>query len=131
MEEDKPLLADGSIVGDYRPLLAYWRKAKEKDRRLAEKAILEARDFERLDRLVSGSGGRISVAEAREKLRTYFAERIDPRIAAEAVREAYGVEEGLDEARSLIADIMAGWLIEAAKSLKRYKVGSSKPSMQS
>jgi hypothetical protein len=125
---DKPLLADGSVVGDYSPLFAYWRKAKEKNRRLAEAAVLRAEDFEFLDQLVR-SRGRLSVAEARSKLQEYFSRRIDGRIALKAVREAYGVE-GLDEerARSIIAGIMAGWLIEAAGVLKRYKVGSPKPS---
>ncbi len=127
---EKPLLADGSIVGDYSPLLAYWRKAKEKDRRLAEKALLRREDFEYLDRIVEDSSGKISVAEALSRLKAYFAERIDAELAVEAVREAYRVEsidEG--EARRIIAGIMAGWLIEASRLLKKYKVGPTNPPM--
>lgn len=113
----RPLLADGSIVGDYEPLFKYWEKAKKRGRGEEGNVVLRGEDFEKLEQLLRDSEGRISLADALEELALYFVSRVDPELAREAVEEAYGVA-GYDSesARRIIARILAGWLIEAAKT---------------
>lgn len=117
MTEDKPLLADGSIVEDYRPLVAYWRKAKRISKELADKAILTNNDFQELRRIAETSIG-ASLLSLIELFKKKFSERIDPVLAREALKDVYGVDLSPEEARDKIAYIMAGWLLEAGRQLK-------------
>ncbi len=117
MDERRPLLANGSVVGDYSPLFKYWEKAKKRGRGEEGSVVLRNEDFEKLEQLLRDSEGRLSLADALEELTLYFLGRVDPELAREAVEEAYGVS-GYDaeSARRVIARILAGWLIEAAKT---------------
>ncbi len=117
MDEEKPLLADGSIVEDYKPLMVYWRKARSRDKKLAEKAILTNEDFNELSLLIRREG-KLNVYELMNRLKERFRDRIDPEIAAESIREVYGIEMPYDMARDKIALILAGWLLEAGRKLK-------------
>ncbi len=123
MGERRPLLADGSIVGDYEPLFKYWEKARKRGRGEEGRVVLRNEDFQHLEKLLRSREGRLSVAEALEELTLYFLDRVDPELAREAVEEAYGVS-GYDaeSARRVVARILAGWLIEAAKTWGSLKV---------
>ncbi|MEM3137746.1 MAG: hypothetical protein QW760_04450, partial [Thermofilaceae archaeon] len=59
--ERKPLLADGSIVGSYKPLYSYWELAKERG---IEEAIITRDDIEFIKELVE-STGRLRLLEVR------------------------------------------------------------------
>ncbi|WFO76189.1 hypothetical protein J4526_04990 [Desulfurococcaceae archaeon MEX13E-LK6-19] len=117
MSEEKPLLADGSIIEDYRPLLVYWRKARKVKKELADKAILSNEDFRELQQVVESLAGK-SLFELIELFKKKFSTRIDPDLAREAIKEVYGVELSSEEARDRIAYIMAGWLLEAGRQMK-------------
>ncbi len=114
---EKPFLANGSIVEDYRLLITYWRRAKEKSRDLAEKAILSNNDFAYLRDRISFFIGK-PIEELISDLKHYMLDRVDPIVAVEAFREVYGIEVEPSLAREKIAEILAGWLIEAGKRLK-------------
>ena len=112
MGERKPLLADGSIVGSYEPLFRYWEAAKK---RMVEEVAIGGEELEFIERRVRESG-RINLLQ----LRSEVAERLLPRIDPEAAREAFeslGVRLTPDEARWRIAEILAGWALEAARAL--------------
>ena len=117
MSEEKPLLADGSIIEDYRPLLVYWKKARKIKKELADKAILSNEDFRELQQVVESLTGK-SLLELIELFKKKFSTRIDPDLAREAIKEVYGVELNSEEARDKIAYIMAGWLLEAGRQMK-------------
>jgi len=108
-----PFFADGSIVGDYKPLAKYWEILKRESRPL-DSALLNHTDFRFLEEVVNTSPG-LDVASLINMLQHRFLERIDCRLAAQAFREAYGVELDEEEACKRLARIMAGWLIEAGK----------------
>ena len=109
-----PLLADGSVVGDYEPLFYYWEIARKHSREdLVEKSMLSRDDFYFIERLVEEE--RVALTRLLNVLEDYYVLRVDPEIAKEAYREAYGVDLSPEDARRRIARILAGWLIEAAK----------------
>ena len=109
-----PFLADGSVVGDYTPLFHYWEIARRKGREeLIEKAMLISEDFRFLERIVERE--KYSLHRLLNILEDYYTPRLDPGIAREALREAYGVDIWEEDARRRIARILAGWLIEASK----------------
>ncbi|NOZ89075.1 MAG: hypothetical protein GXO15_04035 [Crenarchaeota archaeon] len=105
----RPLFATGEVVGDYEPLLRYWEKAGEK----AGDSVLRNEDFQELQRLVREE--QVSrLDEVLERLKPRFRERVDAKAASEALTEYYGVEVSPEEARDRIAELLAGWLVEAA-----------------
>ncbi len=117
-----PFFADGSIIGDYKPLFIYWRILREKGRNdLLDKAFLKREDFELVNRLVE-ERGRISLRELIDELTERFMDRVDPDIAMKAFTEVYGVSIDREYARRRIAYILAGWLIEASKNTGILKI---------
>lgn len=109
-----PLFADGSVVGDYEPLFYYWEIARRQGREdVVEKSMLSRDDFRFIERLVEEE--RIALTRLLNVLEDYYVLRVDPEVAREAYREAYGVDLGSEDARRRIARILAGWLIEAAR----------------
>ncbi len=114
--EEKPFLANGSLVGDYRPLLMYWRLAKEKSREVVEKSMLTHSDFRELEQLVSSYCGH-SIVELIDYFKNRFRDRVDPEIAVEALYRVYGVRVSSSEAVDKIASIIASWLLEAGRIL--------------
>jgi len=106
------MFADGSIVEDYEPLFAYWEIASKKSREIAEKAMLRNEDFEYLKSIV-GEGG-ISLYDLLEAMTSFYYNRVDEEIAAEAFRRVLELNLEPETARRRIARILAGWITEAA-----------------
>jgi len=105
----RPMFATGEVVGDYEPLYLYWQEAGER----ASESVLSNEDFQELQRLVAGEGVR-RLDQLLERLRDRFLPRVDPAAARRALSRYYGVDLGEAEAAQRIADILAGWLVEAA-----------------
>ncbi len=116
-KEEKPFLADGSLVEDYRPLIMYWRIASGKSRELVENTMLSQRDFRELERIASSYTGK-PIASLQEYFIQWFRDRVDPDIAVEAIYRVYGVRVSREEATNKIASIIALWLLEAGRMLK-------------
>lgn len=110
--ERKPLLADGSIVGSYEPLYSYWELAKGRG---IEEAAITREDIEFIREIVE-SAGRLRILEVREKLVKRFILRVNPEVAEEAYKRL-GFNFTRQEAQRGIAEILAGWSLEAARNL--------------
>jgi len=132
--EHLPFFADGSIVGDYKPLIKYWELLKKVGRDM-ESVVLKREDFKYLEEVVESNPG-LDVASLINMLQYRFLERIDCKLAAEAYREVYGFDIGEEDACKNLARIVAGWLIEAGESMGVLKLripwrsdrdGDSKP----
>ena len=108
----KPPFASGRIGGDYEPLFLYWEAARSAGREdLVESSMLGEEDY----RLVRELAGRVSsLGELLDILVERMYGRIDPEVAREAYRR-YGVEASGEDARLLLARLLAAWLIEAAE----------------
>jgi molecular chaperone GrpE (heat shock protein) len=116
----RPMFATGEVVGDYEPLYLYWNEAGEK----AEEAIIQSRDFQELKKVIEQE--KITrLDEALERLATYFLPRVDAEAARRALRKYYGIDIDPSEAAKKIAQMLAGWLIEAAEELGIYKLRKS------
>ncbi len=105
-----PYFATGEVVGDYTLLYIYWRKAGKR----AEDATLRREDFDYLRRIVEGGKVR-KLNELLERLTSYYLSRVDANAAVEAVKEYYRVPMSADDAKRMIARILAGWLVEAGQ----------------
>ncbi len=119
MSSDKPFFATGEIVSDYSLLKKYWELLKLRGKSV-EPVLLSRQDFDYIKRLIGRR--RIRLDEIYEELIDYFAERIDPDIAAEAYEKVYGVRIEPETARRKLAEIMAGWLLEASSFLGDIKI---------
>ena len=116
MKSKKPLLADGSVVGDYEPLMKYFEIAKSVKPDVAEKSYPRSEDFNYVKNYVN-TRGKSSLLSLLEDLTVTIIERVDSQIAVEAFKKAYGVELEPEDARRRIAKLIAGWIIEASKNL--------------
>ena len=113
--DEKPLLASGNVVSDYRPLIVYWKKAVEKGlKKASEEIVLRQEDFKKAEELAREN---LSLTETLNKLEDFFLPRVNPVLALEAFKEVYGFNIREEDARRHIARIMAGWLIEASEQL--------------
>ena len=112
MGERKPLLADGSVVGSYEPLFRYWEAAK---RRGLEELTIGSEELKYVEERVRREG-RISLLQLLSELAERFLPRVDPEAAREAF-ESLGLRLAPEEARRRIAEILAGWALEAARAL--------------
>ena len=108
----RPMFATGEVVGDYEPLYLYWQELGER----TEDAVLQSRDFNELRRLLGEEGG-ARLDEVLERLTSYFLPRVDREAARRALEKYYGVKVDAEEAARRIAQILAGWLVEAAGEL--------------
>ena len=117
MSEERPLLADGSVVESYEPLYKYWEAAK---RRGIEEARITSEDLELVREIVE-RGGKVSLYELLETLAERMLERVDEGAAAEAYA-SLGIELPRDLARKRIAEILAGWAIEACQTLNMVSI---------
>lgn len=108
----KPLLADGSIVKDYEPLYRYWEAAR---RRGLEEVTIGRGELDLVERRVR-EAGRLSFLELREELLKQLLQRVDESAAEEAYR-SLGIPLPPAEAKRKIAEILAGWALEAAQTL--------------
>jgi DNA-directed RNA polymerase subunit F len=112
MGERKPLLADGSVVGSYEPLFRYWEAAK---RRGLEELTIGSEELKYVEERVRREG-RVSLLQLLSELAERFLPRVDPEAAREAY-ESLGLRLAPEEARRRIAEILAGWALEAARAL--------------
>jgi len=112
MGERKPLLADGSVVGSYEPLFRYWEAAK---RRGLEELTIGSEELEYVEERVRREG-RVNLLQLLNELAERFLPRVDPEAAREAF-ESLGLRLAPEEARRRIAEILAGWALEAARAL--------------
>ncbi len=119
LSKDKPFFATGEIIQDYSLLKKYWELLKKKGEDM-EPALLSRKDFDYIKKLIGRR--RIKLDEIYDVLVNYFIDRINPETALNAYREAYGVEIDPETARRKIAEIMAGWLIEASSYLGNIKI---------
>ncbi|RLE82580.1 MAG: hypothetical protein DRJ51_01070 [Thermoprotei archaeon] len=108
----RPLLANGCIVKDYEPLYKYWEVA---EKRGVEKATIRSEDVEYVKKVVEASG-RVSLLELKRTLSFMMLDRVNGEIAKEAYT-MLGLELNEREAREKLADILAGWLLEACLTL--------------
>lgn len=116
LKKKMPLLADGSIVGDYEPLMIYVEIAKTKNPRAAEECMPRSEDFEWVRNYIN-IRGRSTVHSLLEALTARICERVDPEVAREALEKAYSTTFNSEDARERIAKIISGWIIEASRSL--------------
>lgn len=114
MENKLPPFADGSIVGDYKPLLKYMDIARKTPAGSSRLIIREDLDF--VSSLVKSSE-RLNLKDLMDMLINRVRDRIDCSLASIAFREAYGVDLSEDVACSRMAGILAGWILEVAKAL--------------
>lgn len=112
MTERKPFLADGSVVGNYEPLYRYWENAR---RRGLEEVAISAEELEEIEERVKHTG-RLSLIELRNELAKKLITRVDADVAEEAY-QSLGIQLSREEAQKKIAEILAGWALEAAKNL--------------
>jgi len=117
MSEKRPLLADGSVVEDYSPLYKYWERARERG---LEEAKITSEDLEFARELVE-RGGRVSLYELIKALAERMLERVDGGAAAEAYA-SLGIELPEELARKRIAEILAGWAVEACQTLNMLSI---------
>lgn len=110
----RPLLADGSIVKDYTPLFIYFSKLTSKGLEVKD-FIISNNDLKFLEEIVSR--GALPLQDLINRLIEYFTPRVKDNIAKEAVSEYLGIEVTKDFAVHYISKILAGWLIEAGKTL--------------
>ncbi|RLE58921.1 MAG: hypothetical protein DRN53_07720 [Thermoprotei archaeon] len=108
----RPLLASGTIVEDYEPLFMYWRVAEDRG---IEKVVLKSEDFEYLKLIISREE-KITLLELKNRLLSIMLERVNPDVAVEAYRRL-SIELPPDVAKKMIAEVLVGWLIEAAETL--------------
>jgi len=109
---DKPLFADKSIVGSYEPLFEYWRIA---EKRGLEKPVIKSEDIEYV-RKVLELKNRVNLLELLKALSFSMLERVNEEVAQEAYKQL-GINLEKEEAREKIAKILAGWVLEACKTL--------------
>lgn len=112
MSGRRPLLANGSLVGDYEPLFRYWERVREKG---GEELTLSREELELIERRVR-ERVRLSLLQLRDELVQRFLPRVDPEAAVEAF-SSLGIQLEAGEARKRIAEIIAGWTLEAARTL--------------
>ncbi|MEM1661865.1 MAG: hypothetical protein QXT88_04535 [Desulfurococcaceae archaeon] len=114
LENKLPPFANGSIVGDYKPLLKYMDIARKTSTGLNRLIVREDLDF--LSNLIR-TNERLNLLELLDLLKNRVKNRIDCSLASIAFKEAYGVDLGDDVACLKMAEILAGWIIEIAKTL--------------
>ncbi len=108
----KPFFASGKLVRDYEPLRRYLEKVKGSE--WYEKAFLSEQDFKKLKEVAKNLEVK-KLGPLWDELTKIMKERVDAKAAYEALRECgYRVKDE-EEAREKMAEILAGWLIEAGE----------------
>ena len=109
----KPTFATGKLVRDYEPLRLYLELVKGTE--WYDRAFLSQRDFERLVDVVKRINGKANLLAVWKELAEEMKDRIEPKAAFEALtRSGYEVKDE-EEARELMAKLLAGWLLEAGE----------------
>jgi len=116
MAKKMPLLADGTIVGDYNPLMKYLEKLRNTKPGEYSRNLPCKEDFEFVRDFVSRKG-KARLDELIDLLALRVYERVDGEVAVQAYLETYNVRLEPEDAKERIAKIMAGWIVEASKNL--------------
>lgn len=109
------MVSTGKVVGDYRPIFEYWKAASEAAPEKAAAIVPTQEDIELVRGYVAASPSGVSVDDLKKLLAREVWGRVDPSLAREALKRAYGIEYTEEEARAKMAEIVAGWVIEAAE----------------
>ncbi len=118
-DAELPMMATGKIVEDYRPLMTYLRLLTEEER---AKVLPKTSDLNYVKDLVESRSW--SLGELLANLSEILQNRVDPRVAREAIKEALNLDLGEELARKHLARILAGWVLEIAENLGIIKLRS-------
>ena len=123
---DKPLLATGKIVSDYRPLKEYWGLVKKvgKDNDFIKREYLDYLEsfLNQLEADARGSR-EIILRKILDKLESYIEKDIDEDLAARALENCcIGGKLDNIQAKKIIARIIAGYLLEYLDSLGKIRI---------
>lgn len=119
-EGEKPLLATGELVENYRPLFIYIRVAQELHRYEAKDSILlRGNDLELIKELIKGRDLRLD--ELITTLTEYFKGRVDSEVAVKSLSEYLGHKVDEEYAVLYYSKLIACWAIEAATALNIIK----------
>jgi len=111
-----PLFANGSVVGDYTPLIKYLEEArKRKGEAHVDDVVPRGEDLEYVKKIVES--GTVSLAELLQILTNKFYSRVDGEVAKHVLETCRGVSYTEEEARIEIAKLLAGWCIEICSTL--------------
>lgn len=113
MENKLPPYADGSIVGDYRPLLKYLELADS--RGISREGLVIREDLDLLSQVLRNQE-RVSLKELLDMLTNRVINRLNCSLALEAFREVYRLDLDEDLACRKMAEIVSGWIIEMGKT---------------
>ena len=117
----RPPLSTGDVVENYELLFAYWRKARELGREdLIERTLIKEEDLKLLEEMIreSGAGGApLNLGLLIDRLTETLSSRVDPDVAKKALKDL-GITSPEEDARTIIARILAGWLIEVGQIRK-------------
>jgi len=114
----KPTFATRKLIKDYEPLRYYLELVRDSE--WYDKGFLNKEDFEELIKEAKGlDTGKLG--ELWDKLTDRFLERINAEKAYQALKDlGYDVKDP-QEARRKLAQILAGWLIEAGEEWEMIK----------
>jgi len=117
MNKDLPLLATGMIVKDYRPLYRYWDEVEKLG---LKKPVIEREDIEFVENLIKKEGI-VNLSIIYRKLVDRVENRIKMDIAVKVYRDL-GLNIPPILAKRKIAEILAGWVIEACDIFNIIKI---------
>jgi len=117
MNKDLPLLATGILVKDYRPLYRYWDEVEKLGLR---KPVIEREDIEFVENLIKKEGI-VNLSIIYRKLVDRVENRIKMDIAVKVYRDL-GLNIPPILARRKMAEILAGWIIEACDTFNIIKI---------
>ena len=112
VEEERPMLATGKIVQDYRPLIKYLELISEDER---TKVLPRSSDIEMVRALVEQ--GYVTLEEILGQVIQVVKDRFDPALSCRVIEEVLGLELEENEAVNYLAKLLAGWIIEIAERL--------------
>lgn len=119
----KPIMASGKLVDDYGPLKYYWNALRK---RYGHAELVKTEFFKDAEKILSNYGSRVSASEVIEQLSNVVASQIDGEAAVLALKEYYGRDYSLDDARKIIARIISGYVLEFLESLGKIKLSQKK-----
>lgn len=127
---DKPLLASGKIVRDYRPLREYWELAKKVGK---DKDVIKSEYLDYVESLMSqfeayaGESREIVLRNILDRLENYIEKDVDEGLASRALENCCPSEksDGM-QAKKMIAHIIAGYLLEYLDSLGKIRIKYNK-----
>jgi len=113
---ERPFLASGKIVKDYRPLMTYLKLLGDRER----EALMPTGEY--LKEIVSRVGKGRTLGEVLNELAKELRWKINAELALKALREAWGMNVSPEYAVDEIAREMAGWVLEICESLGYLKI---------